>query len=123
MLFSHLPCRKEDFLSFTTWILLSGFGMLLANNPEMRAYWLKQLQTNHFIKMNTLDPESKCDHFNAVTIENKRIVFYIDPILPIDIFQNLVALNLFLIRNIVFYIRLEDLQTHYFLNQRAPPLV
>lgn len=123
MLFLHLSCRKEDFLSFMTWILLSGFGVLLANNPEVRTYCLKQPQTNHLIKTNTLDSENKCDHFNAATTGNERVAFYTDPILPIDTFQNIVALNLFLIRNIVFCTRLEDLQTQYFLNQRAPPLV
>ncbi|WP_019222513.1 hypothetical protein [Bartonella rattaustraliani] len=122
MLFLHLFCKKEDFLSFTAWILLSSLGILLVNNLGARACWLKQSQKNHIIKTNVLNLANNCDHLNGAITE-KRGTPHADPLLPINSFQNIEALCLLLRIAIVVCTQLDDLQTPSFSNQRAPPLV
>ncbi|WP_406604239.1 hypothetical protein [Bartonella gliris] len=123
MFFLHLYCKKENLLPFTTWFFLSSFGMLLASNLEARAYLIKQSQASNIVKTNTLDPQNKCDQLNVTTTETEKfITLRTAPILPIHIFQDILALNLFLIAAIVICIRLGNFQIQYFTNKRAPPL-
>ncbi|WP_341871758.1 hypothetical protein [Bartonella florencae] len=54
---------------------------------------------------------------------NKKIItLHTDPVLPIIIFQDILALHLFSKARIIIGPRLESLQTQYFANKRAPPL-
>nr|WP_273721130.1 MULTISPECIES: hypothetical protein [unclassified Bartonella] len=121
MLFLHLYCKKENFLPFTTWLLLSGFGVLLASNLEKLAYLIKQPQANNIVSTNTLDPQNEYHHLNVS--ENKKFVtLHTDSVLPINIVQNILTLNPFLITSVMICRRFEHLQTQYFTNKRAPPL-
>nr|WP_273759421.1 hypothetical protein [Bartonella sp. ML70XJBT.G] len=120
MLFLHLSCKKENFLPFTTWLLLSSFGVLLASNVETLTYLIKQPQANNIVKMNTLDLQNKY-HLN-VSKNKKLVTLHTNSILPINIVQDILTLNPFLITSIMICTRFEHLQTQYFTNKRAPPL-
>ncbi len=123
MYFLHLYCKKENFLPFTTWLLLSSFGVLLTNNAGARAYLLKRLQANNIVETNTLDSQNKRDQLNVTTTENKKFVtLHGDSVLPLNIFRNILIWNLFLITTTFICTQLENLQTQYFSNKRAPPL-
>ncbi|EJF75760.1 hypothetical protein HWV54_01150 [Bartonella alsatica] len=125
MFFLHLYCKKEIFFPFTAWFLLSGFSMLLTSNLEACAYLSQQLQANNIIEMNTLDTQNECDqlNLNVIITENKKFVtLHTDSMLPISIFQSILALNLFLITTIVIDTKFCNLQTQYFENKRAPPI-
>lgn len=121
MLFLHLYCKKENLLPFTTWLILSGFGVLLASNLERLVYFTKQPQASNIVETNIFDSQNKCNH-SDVTENKKLVTFHTDSILPINIFQAILALNLFLIIGIIICVRFERLQTQYFTNKRAPPL-
>nr|WP_144755634.1 hypothetical protein [Bartonella saheliensis] len=122
MLFLHLYCKKENFLSFTAWLLLSSFSVLLTSNLERLASLSKQPQANNIVRTNTLDSQNECMHSNAPITENKKFVtFYTDSILSINIIQNILVLNLFLITSIIFCRQFGHLQMQYFANKRAPP--
>ncbi|WP_345097340.1 hypothetical protein [Bartonella acomydis] len=124
MLFLHLYCKKENFLPFTAWLFLSSFGMLMINNSSIRAYLIKQSQENNIVKTNTLAPQNKYDQLNVITTENKKIIIlHTDPVLPISIFQNILALNLFSKASVIICLRLGSLQMQYFANKRAPPIL
>ncbi|WP_156851579.1 hypothetical protein [Bartonella refiksaydamii] len=123
MLFLRFYCKKENFLPFATWLLLSSFGVLLTNNLGARAYWLKQLQASNIVKKNTLEPHNKHPQLNVATTGNKKLgTPHTDPILPISTFQNTPTLKLFLMIILAICIRLGNLQTQCFSNKRAPPL-
>ncbi|GAA4662972.1 hypothetical protein [Bartonella pachyuromydis] len=120
MLFLHLYCKKENFLPFTTWLLLAGFGVLLTSNLEMLAYLSEQPQVNNIVEANTLDLQNEYNHSNVN--ENKKFAtLHTDSVLPINIVQDIQALNLFLRTSIIICIQFERLQTQYFTNKRAPP--
>lgn len=122
MLFLHLYCKKENFLSLTTWLLLSSFSVLLMSNLEKLVCLSKQPQASNIVRTNILDPQNECIHLNATTTENKKFVtLYTDSILPINIIQNILVLNLFLITSIIFCRQFGHLQMQYFANKRAPP--
>ncbi|WP_455478948.1 hypothetical protein V4B17_04125 [Bartonella sp. B23] len=122
MLFLHLSCKKENFLSFTAWILLSSFGILLTNNLGTRAYSIKQSQADNIVETNTLDSQNKRNQLNAKTTKNKKLVtLHKDSVLPLSILQNISMLDLFLITTTFVCSELENLQTQYFSDKRAPP--
>ncbi len=123
MLFLHQYCKKENFLSFTTWLLLSGFSVLLTSNLERLASLSKQPQANNIVRTNTLDSQNECMPSNATITESKKFVtLHTGFILPINIVQNILALNLALITSIILCRQFGHLQMQYFANKRAPPL-
>ncbi|MCZ2158265.1 hypothetical protein NPX99_03060 [Bartonella sp. 220] len=123
MFFLHLSCKKENFLSFTIWLLLSSFGVLLTSSLGTRPYLIKRSQENNIVKTETLYPQNKREQLNVTTTKNtKLITFHTNPVLPIDTFQNPLTLSLFLIITTIIYTQLKNLQTQYFSNKRAPPL-
>ncbi|OPB35071.1 hypothetical protein [Bartonella taylorii] len=123
MLFLHLYCKKENFLPFATWLLLSSFGILLVNNLGTRTYWLKQPQASNVVKTNTLELHNKHAQLRVATTEKKKFgILHTDPVLPISAFQNISALKRFLMNAVIICKQLGNLQTHFFLNKRAPPL-
>ncbi len=132
MFFFHLFCyrKKENFCSFSTLLFLSGssFDMLLTNKLGIRTYWIKKPYTSNIIKANTLNPDHKLDHLKITMAANKKLVnLYIKHAFPINIFQIALALNLFLITNIIVHTRFKNSQTQYFrinmlLLFHAPPI-
>ncbi|GAA5102404.1 hypothetical protein GCM10023260_14280 [Bartonella acomydis] len=96
----------------------------MINNSSIRAYLIKQSQENNIVKTNTLAPQNKYDQLNVITTENKKIIIlHTDPVLPISIFQNILALNLFSKASVIICLRLGSLQMQYFANKRAPPIL
>ncbi|EJF90821.1 hypothetical protein ME1_00021 [Bartonella vinsonii subsp. arupensis OK-94-513] len=123
MFFLHLSCKKENFLPFTMWFLLSSFSVLLTSNLGERAYLIKRPQENNIVKTDVIYPQNKREQLNVTSTENtKFITLHTNPVLPINNFQNTLALSLFLIIIVVIYTQLKTPQTQYFSNKRAPPL-
>nr|WP_210302696.1 hypothetical protein [Bartonella callosciuri] len=123
MFFLHLFCKKENFFPFATWLLLSSFGMLLISHLEVYVHLIARSNAKNIITTNAFDLKDKRDKLNVTTTENKKLVTLpIDSVLSANIFQNIIALNLFLIMTIALCIRVGNLQTQYFSNKRAPPL-
>ncbi|MBB5074135.1 hypothetical protein HNQ69_001269 [Bartonella callosciuri] len=97
--------------------------MLLISHLEVYVHLIARSNAKNIITTNAFDLKDKRDKLNVTTTENKKLVTLpIDSVLSANIFQNIIALNLFLIMTIALCIRVGNLQTQYFSNKRAPPL-
>ncbi|WP_343070151.1 hypothetical protein [Bartonella phoceensis] len=98
--------------------------MLLTSNLDAKAYSIKKPQANNTVEKNTFDLQNKRDQLNVTMTGHKKLVTaHRDFILPLNIFQDILVLNLSLVMTTVIYTQLGNPQTQYFLNKRAPPLV
>nr|WP_019221576.1 hypothetical protein [Bartonella senegalensis] len=121
MFFLHLYCKKEKFPSFTIWLLLSSFGVLLKNGLSAYAHLMVQPRVNNVITTHTFGLENKYDQVNITTATNKEFsTLDTNYVLPFKTFQKILGTSL--IATIAICTGLRNFHTQCFAKKRAPPL-